>query len=44
MEGTNRFCDGNAEIYVMNADGTNLRNITNHPADDGLPAWSPVLP
>jgi Tol biopolymer transport system component len=29
------------EIYVMNPDGTNPRNITNHPADDGDPAWSP---
>jgi TolB protein len=29
------------EIYIMNVDGSNLRNLTNHPADDGLPAWSP---
>ncbi len=25
----------------MNADGTGLVNITNNPAFDGLPAWSP---
>ena len=27
--------DGNFEIYVVNADGTGLTNLTNHPADDG---------
>src|SRR5437899_1755413 len=26
--------DGNKEIYVMNADGANQRNVTNNPADD----------
>ena len=26
--------DGNWEIYVMNADGTNPINLTNHPAED----------
>ena len=31
---TNR--DSNDEIYVMNADGTNAVNVTNHPAADGL--------
>src|SRR2546430_113950 len=36
---TNR--DGNDEIYVMNADGTNAVNVTKSAfADDG-PAWSP---
>jgi Tol biopolymer transport system component len=30
------------EIYVLNADGTQPLNITNHnTADDGHPAWSP---
>ncbi|HEY9517707.1 MAG TPA: hypothetical protein VIQ98_00515 [Gemmatimonadales bacterium] len=30
------------EIYVLNADGTLPRNITNHDtAEDGHPAWSP---
>ena len=33
--------DGNAEIYVMNADGSNQRRLTNHPADDTTPTWSP---
>jgi Tol biopolymer transport system component len=33
--------DGNQEIWVMNADGTNLRNITNHRAHDWMPTWSP---
>ena len=26
--------DGNSEIYVVNADGSHLRNVTNHPARD----------
>ena len=34
--------DGNAEIYVMNTDGSEQRNLTRSPADDGLVAWSPV--
>jgi Tol biopolymer transport system component/tetratricopeptide (TPR) repeat protein len=33
--------DGNLEIYVMGREGSNLRNLTNHPADDFRPAWSP---
>jgi Tol biopolymer transport system component len=33
--------DGNGEIYVMNADGSGQRNITNHPANDGFGVWSP---
>src|SRR2546427_399494 len=36
---TNR--DGNAEVYVMNADGTGPANRTNNPASDAEPAWSP---
>ena len=31
----------NWEVFVMNTDGTNLINLTNHPAGDGRPAWSP---
>ncbi|MBI1928203.1 PD40 domain-containing protein [Candidatus Poribacteria bacterium] len=33
--------DGNNEIYVMNADGTNPMNLTHHPASELYPAWSP---
>jgi dipeptidyl aminopeptidase/acylaminoacyl peptidase len=33
--------DGNAEIYVMNADGTDQINLTNNPAHDSSPSWSP---
>ena len=33
--------DGNSEIYVMNADGTNQRRLTNNRANDWFPAWSP---
>ena len=33
--------DGNAEIYIMDINGKNLRNLTNHPALDMQPAFSP---
>ena len=33
--------DGNAEIYVMNADGTGATRVTNDPQPDGRPAFSP---
>ena len=33
--------DGNNEIYTMDVDGTNIKRITNNPADDFAPAWSP---
>ena len=33
--------DGDREIYVMDADGRDLRRLTNDPAKDGPPAWSP---
>ena len=34
--------DGNSEIYVMDADGTEpARNLTNHPGSDQLPVFSP---
>ncbi|MYE89700.1 hypothetical protein F4X33_11965 [Candidatus Poribacteria bacterium] len=29
------------EIYVMDTDGGNQRNLTNNPADDRSPSWSP---
>ena len=33
--------DGNWEIYVMNAEGANLQNLTNNPHNDRQPSWSP---
>jgi Tol biopolymer transport system component len=33
--------DGNDEIYVMNADGSNQVRLTSHPASDLEPDWSP---
>ncbi|MDQ2806829.1 MAG: protein kinase [Chloroflexota bacterium] len=35
------YRDGNAEIYVMNADGSGQTRLTNNPAIDWEPAWSP---
>ena len=32
---------GNSEIQVINADGSNLKNISNNPATDVTPNWSP---
>ncbi len=34
--------DGNNEIYVMNADGSGQTRLTDDPALDANPAWSPV--
>jgi dipeptidyl aminopeptidase/acylaminoacyl peptidase len=31
----------NANIYVMNADGSNVRRLTSDPATDNTPRWSP---
>ena len=39
--GFTSFRDGNGEIYVMDADGGNQENLTNNPAYDGQPDWSP---
>ncbi len=36
---TNR--DGNDEIYVMDADGSNLQRVTDDDAPDEWPSWSP---
>jgi Tol biopolymer transport system component len=33
--------DGNEEIYLMNADSSNPVNLTNNPARDWMPTWSP---
>jgi Tol biopolymer transport system component len=32
---------GNSDIYTVHADGSELVNITNHPAFDSNPFWSP---
>ncbi len=31
----------NSEVFVAGSDGSNLRNLTNHNAWEGWPAWSP---
>lgn len=33
--------DGNYEIYSVDGEGREPRNLTMHPAHDGEPAWSP---
>src|SRR3990172_5711708 len=33
--------DGNAEIYLMNADGSNPRRLTNTTAAENSPTWTP---
>jgi hypothetical protein len=35
--------NGNPDIYSASADGADLRQLTNHPADDTQPAWGPFL-
>ncbi len=35
------YDDGDGEIYVMNADGTDLARLTNNDANDVQPSWSP---
>jgi dipeptidyl aminopeptidase/acylaminoacyl peptidase len=32
---------GNTDIYVMDADGSNLTRLTDNPTVDACPAWSP---
>ena len=32
--------DGNAEIYLINADGLLLRSLTDHPATDFGASWA----
>ena len=33
--------DGNQDVYVMNADSSNVRRLTFAPGFDGMPRWSP---
>jgi dipeptidyl aminopeptidase/acylaminoacyl peptidase len=33
--------DGNVEVYAMNADGSDVARITDHPAEDEGASWSP---
>lgn len=33
--------DGNNEIYLMDSDGSNIIRLTDDPANDWAPAWSP---
>jgi Tol biopolymer transport system component len=34
--------DGDRDLYVMDADGTDVRQLTNSPGDDRSPDWQPV--
>ncbi len=37
----NSFQNGNNDIFVMAADGSQVKNLTNNPRDDFAPSWSP---
>ena len=39
--GGNSDSGRNSEIFIMNRDGSDPVNLSNHPAFDGYPAWSP---
>lgn len=39
--GGNSKSGRNSEIFMMNRDGSNVQNLSNHPAFDGYPSWSP---
>jgi len=36
-----KMLDVNSEVFVADADGSNIKNLTDHPAFEGWPAWSP---
>ena len=33
--------DGNGDIFVMDADGSNIRRLTHTPDGEQFPSWSP---
>ena len=33
--------DGDHEVFVMNADGTGVTQLTDHDGEDGYAVWSP---
>ncbi len=35
------YRDGKADVYIMDVDGENPMRLTNDPAYDGVPSWSP---
>jgi len=37
----NEANSGRSDIFVMNADGSGLANLTNYPGVDAFPGWSP---
>ena len=37
----NKGTDGDKEIFVMNADGTGVQQLTDNDDSDWLPVWSP---
>lgn len=40
-DGENLVCESNGDIFSLNRDGTNIQNLTDNPANDFDPAWSP---
>ena len=35
--------DWKLDIYTVNVDGTGLTRLTDHPAEDFDPVWSPII-
>ena len=31
-------------VFIMNSDGSEQKRVTNNPAEDRWPCWSPLLP
>jgi len=38
---SNTLSSTGEDIYIINTDGTNIRQLTNHPLNDYTPRWSP---